>query len=266
VDSLAYCWGDNGDGQLGDGNGSTDAFEPVAVSGGHKYFSLSAGDRHTCGVAADSTLYCWGTDDDGRLGDGGANTASDVPVQLAAFASKAAMVTAGGAHTCAVAETSAGNIHLVTWCWGANGSGQLGDDNGGTGQTAPVTAAAGAPEMDKNFVFATNEHLHRRLSAGGLHTCAIQDNLAYCWGANDEGQVGANSATATFDVPTLVSTLGTANWDRISAGGWHACGTIVAHTGIGIRGVHCWGRNTEGQVGDVSTTNRLAATGLGVGN
>jgi alpha-tubulin suppressor-like RCC1 family protein len=260
VDSLAYCWGDNGDGQLGDGNGTTDAFEPVAVSGGHKYFSLSAGDRHTCGVAADSTLYCWGTDDDGRLGDGGANTASNVPVQLAAFTSKAVMVTAGGAHSCAVAEMSAGNDFLVTWCWGANGSGQLGDGNIGISQSVPVTADTGSIRMFKSFGFATNEHLHRRLSAGALHNCAVQDNRAYCWGANDDGQVGANSATTSFDVPTRVSTLGTSNWDRISAGGSHSCGMIVAHTGSGLTGVHCWGRNAEGQVGDASTTKRLAAT------
>ena len=73
---TAYCWGYNGNGQLGDGtsgNGgdqSADRLVPVAVSGGRTYTALVAGGEHTCGLATGGTAYCWGWNAYGQLGDG----------------------------------------------------------------------------------------------------------------------------------------------------------------------------------------------------
>ncbi|MFW6079901.1 MAG: Ig-like domain-containing protein, partial [Gemmatimonadota bacterium] len=84
ADSLAYCWGANESGQLGDGNMPTDAPSPVQVSGGTKYVYLEAGAAHTCAVEADTgDVECWGANDRGQLGDDNAPTESDVPVAVA---------------------------------------------------------------------------------------------------------------------------------------------------------------------------------------
>jgi len=78
---LAYCWGSNGAGQLGDGTRIAEE-TPVLVSGGIHFATISAGENHTCGVAANSVAYCWGANDHGQLGDG-TTTDSKVPVKVA---------------------------------------------------------------------------------------------------------------------------------------------------------------------------------------
>jgi alpha-tubulin suppressor-like RCC1 family protein len=101
--------------------------------------TLSAGQRHTCGIARTKRLFCWGDNRVGQLGDG-TTTQRVVPVRVDVNASFVS-VSAGGSHTCGVTETG------ITYCWGANESGQLGD---GTVQqrNRPVTpgqAATGGP-------------------------------------------------------------------------------------------------------------------------
>jgi len=66
---AAYCWGSNGDGQLGDGT-RTDRSSPVPVAGGVSFAAVSAGFAHTCGVTAGGAAYCWGYNGHGELGDG----------------------------------------------------------------------------------------------------------------------------------------------------------------------------------------------------
>src|SRR5207247_1798389 len=67
--NVAYCWGANGHGQLGDGT-ITLRSRPVAVAGGHSFRQVSTGDRHTCGLTTDNRVYCWGFNIAGQLGDG----------------------------------------------------------------------------------------------------------------------------------------------------------------------------------------------------
>ena len=89
--------------------------------------SVSAGGEHTCAVKLDNTAYCWGDDDNGQLGDGGANTDSNVPVALGGALAPAnanvASIDAGFDHTCAVTTAN------VAYCSGDDDKGQIG--NGG---------------------------------------------------------------------------------------------------------------------------------------
>lgn len=80
-DGVAYCWGFNGGGRLGDGTES-DRNAPTAVSGGHQFVDISAGVLHTCGVTADGALYCWGRNEAGQLGNGTLDGSLE-PVQVA---------------------------------------------------------------------------------------------------------------------------------------------------------------------------------------
>lgn len=82
ADGVAYCWGVNYDGELGDGSTSEFSRVPVAVAGGLRFASVSAGGRHTCGVTTDGVAYCWGLNDHGQLGTGG-TVSSSTPVRVA---------------------------------------------------------------------------------------------------------------------------------------------------------------------------------------
>ncbi len=124
------CWGYNGSGQLGDGS-LTQRTTPVNVSGlTSGVASVSASSGHTCAVTTAGGLKCWGYNGSGQLGDGSL-TQRRTPVDVSGLTSGVARVSAGGAHTCAI-PTSGG-----LKCWGANGSGQLGDGTA-TMRTTPV--------------------------------------------------------------------------------------------------------------------------------
>ena len=141
---TALCWGANDYGQLGDGSSQPRSAPrpvrpPMGANANLTFETLSAGERHTCGIARTKRLYCWGDNRFGQLGDG-TTTQRVVPVRVGVDASFVA-VSAGGSHTCGVTDSG------ITYCWGANESGQLGD---GTVQqrSRPVTpgqTATGGP-------------------------------------------------------------------------------------------------------------------------
>ncbi|HEV7838960.1 MAG TPA: hypothetical protein VGO75_12895 [Gemmatimonadaceae bacterium] len=125
-----------------------------------------------------------------------------------------------------------------TFCWGANGEGQLGLANEPTGSDwqlpQEVTGSSGI-----GFT---------ALAAGGYHTCALTGSgAAYCWGYNIFYQVG-DGTTETRRGPTLVHTPSGVSFAAISAGFWHTCGVTASGA------AYCWGSNVEGALGDGTTT------------
>ncbi len=78
---AAYCWGQDGFGQIGDGGPTGARAQPVPVAGGLAFAMVMTGGTHTCGLTATGLAYCWGNNDDGQLGDGGdLPTHAPVPV------------------------------------------------------------------------------------------------------------------------------------------------------------------------------------------
>jgi len=236
---------------------------------------VSLGTSHACGVAS-GTIRCWGSNSDGRLGNGGTSP-SDEPVAVTSLGSANSQVSAGVNHTCAV--TSAGRVA----CWGSNSAGQLGTPIGGSSAT-PVTAiASGAAEvragssfscarMTSGIVRCWGSNTFGQLGSGGTgggseprdvlnlngvtslalgvgsHACALRsDRTVWCWGRNSSGQLG-NGSNDDQTRPVQVSGLSDAM--QISVGAVHSCATRASGA------VVCWGNNNNGRLGDGGTTSQ----------
>jgi alpha-tubulin suppressor-like RCC1 family protein len=224
----ARCWGANGSGQLGDGT-TLQRLSQVGVSGlSSGVVLISTGAEHTCSLTTGGGVKCSGRNSDGELGDG-TTTQQNTPVAVSGLTSGVIHIGAGMHHTCAV--TSGGGVK----CWGWNGFGQLGDGTSSSSST-PVN------------VFGLASGI-AQVRAGGFHSCALTtDGGVKCWGWNFAGQLG-NGTTSTSLVPVDVSGLAI-GVVQISTGGDHTCAVT---TGGGVK---CWGQNTNGQLGDGTTTNQ----------
>jgi alpha-tubulin suppressor-like RCC1 family protein len=243
TNDVAYCWGSNLFGELGDGTSESVA-RPVAVAGGLRFRQVSAGRDYTCGVTVDDAGYCWGINHGGQLGVGtntGPETCSGFscstrPVAVASTR-RFDRVSAGGFHTCSLTLAS------LAYCWGSNSDGQLGN---GT-STGPETCS-GAPCSTRPVAVAGG-HRFERVTAGGLHTCSLTPtNLAYCWGLNNKGQLG-DGTRRRHRTPGLVASG--LRFHRVSAGFAHSCGLTPTDQ------AYCWGFNKFGQVGEGTTVLRL---------
>ncbi len=173
------CWGNNGNGQLGDGQAcGFFCTTPVSVSGlTSGVVAVSAGAFHTCALTSAGGVKCWGWDGNGQLGDGQACGFFNctTPVDVTGLTSGVAAVSAGDEHTCAL--TTGGGVK----CWGHNGFGQLG--NGTTTNSSTSVDVTGLVTR----VAA--------VSAGGFHTCALTTGGVKCWGDNGQGQLGDGTTT-----------------------------------------------------------------------
>jgi alpha-tubulin suppressor-like RCC1 family protein len=183
-DGSVWCWGLNDKEQLGV-SGAAMSSSPVQVVGVAGVKKVWVGRQHSCALLGDATVQCWGANDFGQLGDATTNQrATPAPVM---GLSDVVGVGGGYRHSCAVLGTTA-----TVKCWGANDHGQLGL---GADAAAFVTQPALVPGVT---VF--------KETAGtkGESTCAIaSDENMYCWGWNDDGQLG-DGTTVDRATPTLV--------------------------------------------------------------
>lgn len=235
------CWGNNDNGQIGDGLSLPHAdliqqSGPRDVAGlGPGTTMIATGDRHACALKTGGTVWCWGNNASGQLGDQTA-LSRRTPVQVVGI-TDAVEISAGASFTCA--RTSAGAI----WCWGLNANGQLG--NGSTTNSLQAVMAEG---LAQDAI---------ALSLGNSHACAVRrDNKVLCWGINTNGQLG-DGTTTQRTVPTLVND-GFGVYVSVAAGVYHTCG--LTNTGQ----PKCWGRNDRGQLGDNSTTQRPSPAAVAV--
>jgi len=220
---TALGWGDNYYGQLGNGYSSTYFSYATAVVGpeGLTVAQVSAGGYHSCLLAGDGGVWCFGDNTYGQLGDG-TNTPSNVPVQVSDFPGLVREICSGFDHNCA--ELTDGSVY----CWGYGGDGQLGQGSFSNTDT-PVLAAL-APDLA----------LH--LACGNDHTCAVLTTGAMaCWGDNEDGGLG-NGTFSDSNVPVDVIGL-PGPVLAASAGNLHTCALLFSGE------IFCWGGNTAGQLG-----------------
>lgn len=218
------------------GTGGADGEGPVAAWG-----QVAAGDRFSCGLAADGRAFCWGTRRGGALGDGATAGDSPVPVRVEADLRsdlRFDTLVAGRGHACGL--TGAGEA----WCWGDSGAGQV-------GAASPERCRAGASRFvcSSRPRRAAGSLTFASLAAGGEHTCGVTGGgVLACWGSNEAGQLGQGVLGGGGAAPVAVRGF---VFRSVAAGGFHTCGL----TGGGD--VLCWGANRFGQLGDRS---RLLST------
>ncbi len=259
--SNVYCWGYNNYGQLGNGNTVMSVNTPVQVQGVGGTGALSgivavtAGANHTCALAGSGSVYCWGYNTYGQLGDNSTTNRSS-PVQVRAVGGGGSLtgikqVSAGGqGSTCAVSNTG------ELYCWGYNNSGRLGD-NTTTNRSSPVQVVGVSSGYLSNIT---------QVSVGSSigHSCAVDSsNNVYCWGYNSHGQLGNNTNTASNRPVQVVGSTGTGTLTgitQVSVGDYHSCARH--NTGS----IYCWGYNAYGQLGLNNTTqSNYPRQVLGVG-
>lgn len=172
---IAYCWGDNRTGQIGDGT-QVGRGIPTPVNGGLTFNLIRGGGSHTCALTAAGAAYCWGSNAYGQLGIS-STSASLVPVAVNT-ALKFSTLALGTNHSCGL--TTSGEIY----CWGANGNGELGIGSISFGTSTPQLVSG-----SRRYV---------GLRAGGSHSCAVVDGTlaALCWGLNASGQLGDGSVVS----------------------------------------------------------------------
>ena len=215
------CWGDDGFGQLGNGQ-RQDSGRPVNVVGISTAVAISAGRAHACALLAGGAVKCWGHNVQGALGNGSSRSSS-TPVAVRGIANAVA-ISAGLLEDTTCARLVTGELR----CWGSNHHGQLGDGTT-TSRNVPV-AVTGITDAVA-------------ISSSGQHACAVLTRGGIdCWGYNNRGQLGDGSLhNRDTPVPVIGITAATA---VVAAPYGYTCAVVRPGS------VYCWGNNAKNQLGD----------------
>ena len=228
-DGNIWVWGSNGDGQLGTTTASTTSSNPLKleVKDGDTvvtFSTIAAGGAHSVALSLDGSIWTWGSNKVGQLGNGTTDDGSK-PVKLDDVKDRGddvafTAIAAGRSHTLALDDKD--NV----WAWGEGKSGQLGQGN---------TANKKSPAKIKGIENVT------MITAGDDHNIAlVKDGKIWSWGKNNDGQLGLNSPFSYIKPQEI---KGLRDVEYISAGGSHS----LALTEVGE--VYGWGSNNKGQLG-----------------
>jgi alpha-tubulin suppressor-like RCC1 family protein len=220
---AVFCWGANRVGTLGNRTSNPSAVPvSVAAPANVSFTALATGPHHSCALASNGSVYCWGSNNAGQLGNGSTADANAPGLVPSAVPFKA--IAASGAHSCAL--TTGGSAY----CWGANTSGQLGSGTTTEDSDRPVAVSG-------TLVLSS-------LAAGEAHTCGLtEDGAAYCWGAGRAGQLGTGQYA---DMPRPALVVGGHVFRTLAAGAAHVCALTDDRTSW------CWGANNDGQLGSLA--------------
>ena len=225
-----WGWGYNVYGALGD-NTTVDKSSPIqTIAGGSNWKQISTGVGSSAAIKTDGTLWVWGQNSYGALGD---NTTvhKSSPIQTIAGGSNWKQVA------CAYSRTSAIKTDGTLWSCGYNTRGQLGD---GTtlGRSSPVQTITGGT----NWLFV----------ACSGHTAAIKtDGTLWMWGDCSYGQLGDN--TIAHKSSPIQTTAGGTNWKTVACGAMHTAAIKIDGT------LWVWGSNAQGQLGDTTTATHRSS-------
>ena len=251
------CWGDNGFGELGQGDAVDrgkipgemgDNLPAIDLGTGRTAMAIAAGANHTCVLLDNGSVKCWGSNFSGELGQGDQTRRGDdfgemgdnLPAVDLGAGRTAVAIAVGDVnfHSCALLDNG------MVKCWGDNGFGQLGQGDTITRGDTPGEMGDNLPAIDLG-----TGRTAVAIDAGGFHTCALLDNgMVKCWGGaatqglgdinnrgDDPGEMGDNLPAVDLGAGrTAVA---------IAAGGIHVCVLLDDAS------LKCWGDNTSGKLG-----------------
>lgn len=264
------------------------AQKPVTVVGGLSFTVVTVGSLHSCGLTADSTAYCWGSNGSGRLGTGtkhwpgiGPIPHSAEPIPVAGDLSFT-QISAARRHTCGLTTDH------VAYCWGTDDRAALGNGPDETGDrieperveteqtfvevVAGQNNSCGLTKTGQAYCWGHNggeqleagmevDYVHRpepvaeglsfvELVAGRAHICGrTETGASYCWGSNTKGQLGKGTI---FLRASPVEVAGGHTFETLDAGLGHTCGLTPDGR------AYCWGLNRDGQLGNGRTGHEPA--------
>jgi alpha-tubulin suppressor-like RCC1 family protein len=233
-DGTAWAWGNNQLGRLGDGT-TVGKSSPVSVVGGFTdWTQVGAGLQHSIGLRSNGTLWSWGYNFSGALGDS-TSVAKSSPVSVVGGFTDWVQISAGQDLNIALRENG------TAWAWGNGAQGRLGN-NSTTNRSSPVSVVGGFTDWTQ-------------VSAGALHGLGLRENgTAWAWGSDFDGQLGDNT---TIDKSSPVSVLGGfTDWTQLSAGSSHSLGLRENGT------LWAWGANGNGRLGDNTTVRKSSPVSI----
>lgn len=282
-DGTLWTWGYNVDGQCGQGNNINNYPIPTQVGNQNSWLIAFAGGKSTFAIKTDGTLWAWGLNNFGQLGDG-TSTNKNLPTQIGTDINWS-KISSGFGHTLGLKTDG------TVWAWGTNLVGQLGIGASTPSSLSPIQIGTANNWADisvggqhslllktdgtlwscgynnkgqlgignnSNVFIPTQigiENSWTNISCGVDFSSAIRNNLLYTWGNNSSGQLGIGN-NINKNIPTLVSSIG--EWNYISAGAYFA----VARKLDG--NLWAWGINTDGQLGNGSIMGSGMSTSLPV--
>ncbi|MBW7928438.1 MAG: hypothetical protein H3C58_10225 [Fimbriimonadaceae bacterium] len=223
-DGSVWAWGSNEYGQLGDGTttgSSTPVWTMVGLPG---VAAIAAGSHHSLALRSDGSVWAWGSNEYGQLGDG-TTTRRLSPVQVIGL-TDAVAIAAGAGHSLAIRRDGS------VWAWGNGGT--LGDGTT-TGRLSPVQVVGLTDAV--------------AIAAAGHSLAVRSDGSVWAWGGNQYGQLGDGTTNVRL---TPVPVVGLANATSVAAGGIHSLARLSDGT------VWVWGYNVDGRLGDGTTTTQTA--------
>lgn len=237
-DGTVWNWGYNQYRQLGDGT-QTQRERPVQASGLSNVTSIistGSDSNHSLALKNDGSVWAWGRNSSGQLGDG-TKTARSTPVQLLGLTDTVSLVTSSF-------FSAAIKSNGTAWAWGSNSFGQLGDNS--TTERLSPTQVKDTPGT--SFISGIDE-----VAAGYFFTAAREGGDLWAWGRNDYGQLGDNTTNNRLTPVRVKDTPGTGYITSISVirAGYHHTVALMSNGTVWT-----WGRNSYGQLGDNTSTNR----------
>lgn len=229
--SLAVSWGDNYYGELGQGTLANDSSVYGGVWGLTGVIRVAAGSDHGLALTSDGSVWAWGHNDLGQLGEGD-TTNSAIPLKVTGLTG---VTQIAGGSDFSLALTSDGSV----WAWGSDYDGQLGDGS---------TASSDVPVQVAGLAGVT------QIAAGADFSLALRsDGTVWSWGANVAGQLG-NGTTTNSTTPTQV--VGLSQVTQIAAGQNSAIAARTTGFITSLTTVWTWGDNGSGELGDGTLNSR----------
>jgi alpha-tubulin suppressor-like RCC1 family protein len=245
-DGSVWCFGDDDFGEMGNGVTTTETLPLTQATSSATWVTVSCSLGQTCALDDTGNIWCWGDNRDGQVGDDLPGEAPALtPVQAGTDTDWASVAPGDAEHSCALKKDG------TLWCWGANGSGEIGDGTQAEETSLLWTIGGGnkaSPTQE------TTDGTWSHASTGQGYTCAISSStgIPWCWGNNSAGELGTNDQNSSL-VPVEVVVQG-GPWTSICSGTYHSCALRSDGT------LWCWGASDDGALPSPSVSPQQVGT------